>query len=419
MKKYKIIGGKKLQGKIRLHGAKNAAMPILAATVLTDEEVILRNVPVWLNDVQVMMEILQSLGKEITVTEEQLVISGSLKTHIVPPELGNRIRYSLLFLGGLLNRLGKTSVPNPGGCNIGERKFDLHIEGLERLGAHFEFGETIEGTCTELKGNEINFYLPTTSGTQNIILGALAAAGETVLKNANTRPENMDFGDFLKSMGADLEIRNRVVKARGSSSPLHGTDYTIMNGPDELVTYIIAAAITGGEIKIENADLKYAPTDFRVLRDAGVEIFEWGNSVYVSAPNPLQPIDIFTTPYPGINSDMQPLYSVLASIIPGESTVTDMRFTDRFQYVEELKKFGMDIDAYGNCAVIRGGKSLQGVDVEATDLRGGAAMVLAGLAAEGTTTISNIYQIGRGYVNLPKILRSLGADIEEVGEDTV
>jgi len=416
VKKYKIIGGNKLRGKIRLHGAKNAAMPILAATILTDDEVILRNVPVWLNDVQVMLEILQALGKKVVVEDDLVIISGILKTHIVPPALGNRIRYSLLFLGGLLNKLKKSSVPNPGGCNIGERKFDLHIDGLKLLGGNFKFCETIEATCTSLKGNEINFYLPTTSGTQNIILGALAAEGETVLKNANTRPENMDFGDFLKSMGADLDIRNRVVKARGSATPLHGTDYTIMNGPDELVTYIIAAAITGGEIQIENANLKYAPTDFRVLRDAGVEIFEWGNSVYVSSRAPLHPIDIFTTPYPGINSDMQPLYSVLASFIAGESTVTDMRFTDRFQYVDGLKKFGVDIDAYGNCAVIRGGGRLNGIDVEATDLRGGAAMVLAGLGAVGTTNISNVYQIGRGYVNLPGILKSLGADIEEIEE---
>lgn len=417
MKKYRIVGGKRLKGKIRLHGAKNAAMPILAATVLTDEDVILRNVPVWLNDVQVMMEILRSLGKSVDITEDTVTVSGTLKTHIVPPELGSRIRYSLLFLGGLLNRLQRTSVPNPGGCNIGERKFDLHIEGLERLGCQFQFSDTIEGRCSSLKGCEINFYLPTTSGTQNIILGALAAEGEMVLKNANTRPENLDFGNFLRSMGADLEIRNRIVKVRGNRAPLHGTEYTIMNGPDELVTYIIAAAITGGEIQIENADLKYVPTDYRVLRDAGVEIFEWGNSVYVSARKQLRPIDVFTTPYPGINSDMQPLYSVLSSIIPGESTVTDMRFTDRFQYVDELKKFGMDIEAYGNCAVIRGGKSLYGAEVNATDLRGGAAMVLAGLAAKGTTTIGNVYQIGRGYVNMPEILKSLGADIEEIEEN--
>ncbi len=417
MKKYRIVGGKRLKGRIRLHGAKNAAMPILAATVLTDEDVILRNVPVWLNDVQVMMEILRSLGKTVDITEDTVTVSGTLKTHIVPPELGSRIRYSLLFLGGLLNRLQRTSVPNPGGCNIGERKFDLHIEGLERLGCQFQFSDTIEGRCSSLKGCEINFYLPTTSGTQNIILGALAAEGEMVLKNANTRPENLDFGNFLRSMGADLEIRNRIVKVRGNSAPLHGTEYTIMNGPDELVTYIIAAAITGGEIQIENADLKYVPTDYRVLRDAGVEIFEWGNSVYVSARKQLIPIDVFTTPYPGINSDMQPLYSVLSSIIPGESTVTDMRFTDRFQYVDELKKFGMDIEAYGNCAVIRGGKSLYGAEVNATDLRGGAAMVLAGLAAKGTTTVGNVYQIGRGYVNMPEILKSLGADIEEIEEN--
>lgn len=416
--KFRIVGGRKLQGKIRLHGAKNAAMPILAATILTDEDVVLRNIPVWLNDVKVMLAILESLGKNVIIEENKVVVSGCLRTHIVPPSLGNRIRYSLLFLGGLLNRLGRTSVPNPGGCNIGERKFDLHIVGLESLGSKFTFGDTIEGTCNQLVANEINFYLPTTSGTQNIILGALGAEGETVLKNANTRPENMDFGDFLTSMGADLEVKNRVVRVKGGIRPLHGTDYTIMNGPDELVTYIIAAAITGGEIQIEDADLRYVPTDYRVLRDAGVEIFEWGNSVYVSASKPLNPIDIFTTPYPGINSDMQPLYSVLASVICGESTVTDMRFTDRFQYVEGLRKFGIDIDAYGNCAVIRGGQPLNGCDVRATDLRGGAAMVLAGLTAVGTTTIDNVYQIGRGYVDLAQILHKLGAEIEEI-EDSL
>ena len=217
-------------------------------------------------------------------------------------------------------------------------------------------------------------------------------------------------------MGAELEMGNRVVRINGSGA-LHGTEYSIMNGPDELVSYIIAAAISGGELRIDNADLNYAPTDIKVLREAGVEIFEWGGSVYVSAPHPLKSIDIFTTPYPGINSDMQPLYSVFASMAEGESTVTDMRFTERFQYVEELVKFGIEIKAYGNCAVIQGGKELQGCDTLASDLRGGTALILAGLVAKSTTTIGNVYQIERGYVDLPETLRQLGADIKVIELD--
>lgn len=417
MKKYQITGQRRLKGSLKLHGAKNATLPILAATALTDEEVILNNVPIDLNDVKVMISILKALGKKIIYEGDRLILAGPLKTHIVPPELGNRIRYSLLFMGVLLNRLGKSSVPNPGGCSIGDRKFDLHISGLEQLGAKFDINEkTIESTRDQMVGTDINFYLPTTSGTQNVIIGALAAQGETILKNANTRPENLDFVMFLRSMGADVEIGNRVAWIR-ESSPLHGTEYTIMNGPDELVSYIIAAAITGGEIRIENADLMYAPTDIKVLREAGVEIFEWGGSVYVSAPNSLKPIDIFTTPYPGINSDMQPLYSVLASMAEGESTVTDMRFTERFQYVDELAKFGVTITAYGNCAVIQGGSPLNGCEARATDLRGGTALVLAGLVSEGITTIDNVYQIERGYINLPDTLRQLGADIKVIDFD--
>ena len=416
MKKYRIAGGQRLKGTIKLHGAKNAALPIIAACAMTDEEVILHNVPVSLNDVQIMLNILKAIGKTVQIDGNTVFISGPLKTHIIPTELGTKIRYSLLFLGILISRLKKTCVPNPGGCSIGDRKFDLHLAGLEQLGATFTLDKNIEGQCDNLQGADINLYLPTTSGTQNIILGALAAQGETVIKNANTRPENMDFAKFLVSMGADIHIKNRVVKLTGGQA-LHGTEYTIMNGPDELASYIIAAAVTGGEIQIENADLTYIPTDVKILKEAGIEIFEWGDSVYVSARKPLMPIDIFTTPYPGINSDMQPLYSVLAAVARGESTVTDMRFTERFQYVEELKKFGIDIEAYGNCAVIQGGKKMKGCEVTATDLRGGAAMILAGLAAKGITVIDNIYQIERGYINLPQIFQALGADFRVIEEN--
>ncbi len=410
---YKIIGGNSLTGKIKLCGAKNAALPILAGTVLTDDEVVLNNVPVQFNDVKVMLNILEALGKKVIVDGNRAWISGPLKTDRVPADLGNKIRYSLLFLGALLNRLGKTCVPNPGGCNIGDRKFDLHLFGLEALGAEFQLSNVIEGRAEKLLGKEISLYLPTTSGTQNIVFGALGATGTTLIKNANTRPENLNFAKFLQSMGAKIEMGNRIAKISGPCK-LHGTEFSIMNGPDELVSYLIAAAVTKGEIQIENASLEFIPTDVKLLRECGLEIFEWGDSVFVSSKKPLKPINIFTTPYPGINSDLQPLYSVLGSTIEGESTVTDMRFTERFQYVEELKKFGVNIEVYGNCAVIHGGEKLHGCDAKAMDLRGGAAVVLAGLCAEGPTTVDNIYQIERGYANLPETLKSLGANIEIV-----
>lgn len=221
---------------------------------------------------------------------------------------------------------------------IGDRKFDLHIEGLRALGCHMDVGDDyICGEVEKLKGAEIEFYLPTTTGTENIILAACFAEGKTVLKNANTRPETIDMCRFLNSMGARITVSNRVIEIEGVDR-LKGTEYTIMSGIDEAVTYMIAAGVTGGEIMIKNFSLEFVKSDVEYLRKAGIEIFEWGGSVYVSAKKEIQPFDMFTAPYPGVNSDMQPLFAALALKAKGESTITDTRFTDRFQYVQELKK---------------------------------------------------------------------------------
>ncbi|MFH1963095.1 MAG: UDP-N-acetylglucosamine 1-carboxyvinyltransferase [bacterium] len=415
MEKFLIKGGKRLNGVVELCGAKNAVLPILVGAILSEEEVVLKNVPVLLKDIKVMLALFEELGVRVIVEGSTVRIFGkNISKWSLPQELTGKIRSSLLLLGLLLAKMGKVRISLPGGCAIGDRRFDLHIDGLRALGCRMDVGDDyVYGEVEKLKGAEIEFYLPTTTGTENIILAACFAEGKTVLKNANTRPEIIDMCRFLNSMGAKITVSNRVIEIEGIDR-LSGTEYTIMSGIDEAVTYIIATGVTGGEIIIKNFSLEFIGSDVEYLRKAGIEIFEWGDSVYVSAKREIQPFDMFTAPYPGVNSDMQPLFAALALKAKGESTITDTRFTDRFQYVQELKKFEVDIEAYGNCAVVRGNRKIKGAKVKALDLRGGTASIIVGLIADGETEIENIYQIDRGYEQIEKKLKGLGADIERV-----
>jgi len=283
---------------------------------------------------------------------------------------------------------------------------------LNALGGKLEV--TSCGIVGSLKGRfrgaEVDFYTPTVTGTENIILGAVLAKGKTKIMNANTGPEIQDFIAFMNSMGASIKYSSRYVEVQGVTE-LHGTDYTVMKGNDEAMTYMIAAGMTGGEVKIKDFNLSTLRVDSQYLRDAGMEIFEWGGSVYVSGKKGLKPFDMFTAPYPGVNSDLQPLFAALALMAPGESTITDQVFMERFEYVKELQAFGADIRHYGNSAVVRGGKPLHSAHVKATDLRGGTAMLLAALVAKGKSVIENIYQIDRGYERIEKKLGKLGANI--------
>lgn len=416
--KFVIHGGNQLNGIISLSGAKNAALPIIIASILADDDVILSNVPTFQKDVQITLEIIKSIGGSVKCEDDKVIINGKNINQLPPDNLCNKIRSSLVFLGALLAKNNNSRVSVPGGCKIGERKYDLHIDGLRSLGVNVTTSdEYIEASHdNDLIGSNITLYLPTTTGTQNIVFGALAAKGETVIRNANTRPENQDFFDFLVKMGARITSGNRIVTIEGGHK-LHGTEHRIMDGTDELITYIIMAACTGGEIQIKNASksLEYEPISAQHLRNSGVEIFNWGGSVFVSGKNKeLQAIDIATAPWPGINSDLQPLFSIYSAACQGENSVTDMRFTDRFQYVEGLRQFGVDIEAYGNCAVVRGGVPLTPAEVVSTDLRGGAAFVTAALMAEGESAVSNIDQIDRGYERLEDKLTGLGAHIKRV-----
>ncbi len=412
-----IHGADHVFGQIELSGAKNAALPVLVAACFCSETVTLKNMPVELNDIKVMISILQEIGYQIEVNDHDVIIynpaEATLKT-IIPDQAG-RIRYSLLLLPLLLYRTGRVSDPVPGGCKLGDRKYDIHIDSLNKLGAHVqEDDKYISGTLDNgFTGNELLFHIATTSGSESAILAAVLAKGKTVIKNANTRPEVIDMIRFLNAMGADITYKTRYIEINGVDR-LGGGEYSIIKDSHEAVSYMILAAMMRSEIMIRDFDLDYIREDVTLLRQIGVDVFEWGGNVYVSAKGKeLKPFSMATSPYPGINSDMQPLLAALACTIKGESIVTDTRFTERFQYVDEFRKFGFDIVNYENCAVIHGTDHIHGCEVYATDLRAGAALTFLGCWANGTTSIDNYYQTQRGYVDIINKMRSLGVKIYE------
>lgn len=421
MAKIVINGPAKLFGSVSVRGAKNAALPIVLASMLGDSPVTVSNVPTCLNDIQAVLEALRFTGCETIVNQDIVKVHcPEVRTTSFPVEITGRFRNSLLFLGMLVGKCGHAKITLPGGCNIGSRKYDLHLEGLRRLGARVrQIDNFIEVDADKLVGTDIDFYLPTTTGTENIMLAACFAHGRTRILNANTRPEIVDFGNFLNTLGARITTRNRLVEIEGPVS-FHGGEFSVMPGWDEALTYILAAAMTGSEVCVRNFSLETIQQDVAYLRQAGVDVFQWGGNVYASGRNrSLKAFDLFTAPYPGVNSDMQPLFAALASQCFGETTITDQRFTERFAYVTELRKFGIPIDNYGNCAVITGSTPLQGAQVSALDLRCGAALVLSALTATGTTVIDNIYQIQRGYEFIDSRFQQLGADIHIDSEEVV
>jgi len=418
MSKLIITGKAQVNGRVSVRGAKNAALPIIIGSAISPGPVVLDNVPTELKDVSVAVEAMQYLGCEIEVGDGTVKFSQTKisNTHLLP-DLACRFRSSLLLLGLLVGKCGRAKITMPGGCNIGDRKFDLHLEGLRQLGAEVVLTDnTIEVTADRLIGADINFYLPTTTGTENIMLAACFAEGRTRIFNANTRPEVKDFGAFLNVLGAKVAVGNRVVEVEGMSRP-RTCQYSIMAGWDEALTYIMGAGLTKGEICVKSFSLSHIGSEVSYLRNAGLDIFEWGGDVFATAKNKeLKAFDLITGPFPGVNSDMQPLFAAFASQCDGESTITDQRFTERFAYVDELKKLGMAIDNYGNCAVVRGPGRLKGAKVSALDLRCGAALILSALTAEGTTVIDNCYQIERGYEHVVSRLNALGVNIEKAQE---
>lgn len=407
-----VVNKSTLEGKVHLSGAKNSALRLQAASILTDEEIVLTNFPNGLSDVIVHNEMLKLLGKRVLANGDQLRISNSIKTSELNWD-GRSIRNTLLIWGAVLAKKGESKVPLPGGCNIGERKYDLHQMILEKLGANVweEEGYLFASSKGRLKGAEIQLPIRSTGATENAIITSTLAEGRTTIWNPHIRPEILDLVNMLKSMGAKIEVRGNESIVVDGVEKLHGTTHEVIPDNMEALTFLVAAAITGGELEIERFPIKHLEVPLIFLRASGMNIYEGNNSI-ITKGSVCYPLEISTGPYPGINSDMQPILAVYASCAKGLSKIVDLRFPDRFGYADQLKKMGINTQVSNNQLVIKGGNPIVGAEVYADDLRAGAALLLAGLVADGVTTISNAEQIERGYENFVDKFESLGVNIK-------
>lgn len=416
MEKLIIHGGHELHGRVKISGAKNAVLPIIAATLLAqDKPCVLDEVP-YLNDVCTIAEVLRQLGAKVDFNRQQhtlFVDSTVLKTVDAPYDLVRKMRASFVIMGPLLARYGKAKISMPGGCAIGTRPIDLHLKGFEALGAEIEIGHGfISATAPNgLKGTSIYLDFPSVGATENIIMAACMAEGQTILENAAQEPEIIDLANFLNIMGAKIRgAGTNVIKITGVPK-LIGHNYTIIPDRIEAGTYMVAVAMTGGDIYIENAISEHLKPVIAKLNEAGVKIEEDIDGIRVSCNKRPKAIDIKTLPYPGFPTDMQAQFMAMLTIADGTGLVTETVFENRFMHVDELKRMGACIKVDGRTSIVEGVPSLNGCQVKATDLRAGVAMVLAGLVANGETEVSYIHHIDRGYDNLVEKLCGLGADI--------
>ncbi|MDX9916525.1 MAG: UDP-N-acetylglucosamine 1-carboxyvinyltransferase [Gudongella sp.] len=400
-----------LKGTVRISGAKNAALPILAASLLGTEDIILEDVP-RLKDVEIMCEVLESLGSEIEYLDEGTIKinSANINNFETSYDLMSKMRASFLVMGPLLTRLGKTKNSMPGGCAIGTRPIDLHLKGFKALGARIDVESNNIGAYAEkLIGEKIYLDFPSVGATENIMMAATMAEGETVIDNAAMEPEIVDLSNFLNKLGADIKgAGTSSIRIKGVKT-LKGARHAIIPDRIEAGTFMVAAAITGGDLIIDNVITSHIKPITAKLREAGCLVDEGMDSIRVMRNGELNAIDIKTLPYPGFPTDMQAQFTSLMTILNGTSVVIETVFENRFMHVEELKKMGADISINDRSATINGVKELKGAVVKASDLRAGAALVLAGLVAEGVTQIENVYHIDRGYDGIEDKFASLGA----------
>lgn len=421
MEKLIVKGGNRLVGAVKTSGAKNAVLPIIAASILGTTPSHLDEVPM-LEDVHTISEVLKCLGLSVECSPEKNVLdidSTEITSYEAPYELVRTMRASFLVMGPLLARIGKARISMPGGCAIGARPIDIHLKGFEALGVKIEQGHGyIEASAPEgLKGTSIYFDFPSVGATENIMMAASLAEGTTILENAAEEPEIVDLANYLNKMGAKIRgAGTDTIRIEGVEK-LHGADYTIIPDRIEAGTYMIAAAMTGGDIVVENVLPEHQKPLIAKLREAGAVVEEDIDKVRVIGKNPLKAVSIKTLPYPGFPTDMQAQMMAMMVIADGRSKVTETVFENRFMHVVELNRMGAQISTEGRSAVIDGPCKLTGCDVRATDLRAGAAMILAGLVAEGTTRIGDLHHIDRGYENIVAKLKNLGADIERVDVD--
>lgn len=417
MDKLIIKGGKKLSGEVSVSGSKNAALPIFCATILAAGKHEISNVP-FLRDINTTIKVLESLGAVVEGNGHIVKIDATNVNNVEATyDLVKTMRASVLVLGPLLARHGRARVSLPGGCAIGARPIDQHLKGLKALGAdiHLTHGY-VEAKAKRLKGARINFDMPTVGGTEHLMMAASLAKGETVLENAAREPEIVDLATMLNQMGARIEGAGTDTIRIAGVSELSPVSYRVMPDRIEAGTFMVAAAITGGDIRIANMQLEHLDALVFKLQDAGVEITNKNGLVRVKGPKKLRSMNIKTRPYPGFPTDMQAQFMALMTVADGASVISENIFENRFMHVSELMRFGADITVEGNSATVKGVKKLSGAPVMATDLRASASLILAGLAAEGETEVTRIYHLDRGYESIEKKLAGLGADIVRVKE---
>ena len=413
MEKLLIRGGNKLSGKINCSGAKNAALPMIAATILSDEDITLKNLP-YLQDITTMFELLGSMGANITLDESMNFIISSSGIHDTEAryELVKTMRASILVLGPLVAKFGKAKIALPGGCAIGSRPVNYHLDALEQLGASINLENGyIEATAGRLRGANIKFEGVTVTGTENIMMAATLAEGQTRLTNVAMEPEIEDLADLLNAMGADITGAGTNEIVINGVERLNGTSYDIPADRIEAGTYLVAAAVTQGDVEITGISAGRLKSVINRLRDTGAKIKISEDSIFLKMNNRPMPVDITTAPFPGFPTDMQAQFSVLNAVAEGRSVINETVFENRFMHVQELNRMGCDILVSGNTANINGVNHLSGAPVMATDLRASASLILAGLCAEGETIVDRIYHIDRGYERIEEKLNYLGANI--------
>ena len=414
MEKLLIKGGKNLKGKISCSGAKNAALPIIAASILSNEKIVLKNLP-YLQDITTMFELLGSMGAEISLDENMnfTINTSDLQEIEARYELVKTMRASILVLGPLLAKYGEAKIALPGGCAIGSRPVNYHLDSLKKLGVHISLKNGyIEAKVKKLKGANIVFDGITVTGTENLMMAASLAEGVTTLQNVAKEPEIKDLAEFLNEMGAKIDgAGTDLIKITGVKE-LHGTEFNIPADRIEAGTYLVAAVVTKGEILIENIDPHRLMQVIEKLKETGATIEYDKKSISVIMRESIpKPVDITTAPFPNFPTDMQAQFSVINAISSGIAKVNETVFENRFMHVLELNRMGCDISVKGNQAIIKGVNSLYGAEVMATDLRASASLIIAGLCAEGETIVDRIYHIDRGYERIEEKLNYLGAEI--------
>ena len=416
MKKLIIRGGRKLKGEVKISGAKNAALPLMAATLLTEEKNSFSNIP-QLRDIRTFAELMRKLGVEIKGKSTLQIDASRLNSYEAPYELVKTMRASVLVLGPLVARMGKARVSLPGGCAIGPRPVDLHLKALESMGVKIKLERGyIVAECKKLKGAKIYCDVSTVTGTENIMLAATLAKGTTVIENAAKEPEVEELARVLNIMGAKIEGAGSDVITIEGVKKLKSINHTIIPDRIEAGTYMIAAGITQGDITLLNCNLNHLNALIEKLEAIGLEVKNVKRGLRVIGHSPLKNTDVKTLPYPGFPTDMQAQIMTLLCLANGSSIISETIFEDRFMHVGELKRMGADIRLERNSAVVNGVKKLNGAPVMATDLRASASLVLAGLAARGITEVSRIYHLDRGYELMEEKLSRLGANIKRVGE---